>query len=175
MNTFEFIWFWFWFEQTGRHKRNATFPGSKATTIPPQPSPQQQSTAPNSPCLSKKTANRYDFLSMILLLILWIIIYWFKVVAACSRQGAAGRVSTATRILYAADWAFRTLTFCPSKTHPPHPPHPTVSTSSISSSSSSSSNSSSSVPVVSSLSNQVNWIKLSKNVTKLKKKQKKLS
>ena len=34
--------------QTGRHKRNATFPGSKATTIPAQ-----QSTAPNSPCLGK--------------------------------------------------------------------------------------------------------------------------
>lgn len=34
--------------KTGRHKRNATFPGSKATTIPAQ-----QSTAPNSPCLGK--------------------------------------------------------------------------------------------------------------------------
>jgi hypothetical protein len=43
-------------EQTGRHKRNATFPGSKATTIistQQQQQHHQQSTAPNSPCLSK--------------------------------------------------------------------------------------------------------------------------
>ncbi|KAI9561005.1 hypothetical protein GHT06_011961 [Daphnia sinensis] len=39
--------------KTGRHKRNATFPGSKATTIISTQQQQQQSTAPNSPCLSK--------------------------------------------------------------------------------------------------------------------------
>ncbi|XP_057372527.1 protein outspread-like [Daphnia carinata] len=41
--------------KTGRHKRNATFPGSKATTIisTQQQQQHQQSTAPNSPCLSK--------------------------------------------------------------------------------------------------------------------------
>lgn len=40
-------------KQTGRHKRNATFPGSKATTIISTQTQHQQSTAPNSPCLSK--------------------------------------------------------------------------------------------------------------------------
>ena len=47
----------FLLSQTGRHKRNATFPGSKATTIistqQQQQHHHQQSTAPNSPCLSK--------------------------------------------------------------------------------------------------------------------------
>ena len=48
-----FSFFFFFFFQTGRHKRNATFPGSKATTIISTQQQHQQSTAPNSPCLSK--------------------------------------------------------------------------------------------------------------------------
>ena len=51
-----FLFSFSFFFQTGRHKRNATFPGSKATTIiltQQQHQQHQQSTAPNSPCLSK--------------------------------------------------------------------------------------------------------------------------
>ena len=63
--------------QTGRHKRNATFPGSKATTIPSQqqPPPQQhQSTAPNSPCLSQSPFHtHYIIISIITILIIIII------------------------------------------------------------------------------------------------------